>query len=37
MADLVARPIALNTMRPGQPNRAFETLSPKLRVTKVFP
>lgn len=37
MADLVARPIALNTMRPGQPNRAYETLSPKIWKMKVFP
>lgn len=37
MADLVARPIALNTMRPNQPNRAFETLSPKISKIKVFP
>lgn len=30
-ADLVARPIGLRVLRPGQPNRAFEILAPKLR------
>ncbi len=30
-ADLVARPIGLHVLRPGQPNRAFDTLEPHLR------
>lgn len=29
LADLVARPIGLNTLRPGQANRAFEVLKEK--------
>lgn len=29
LADLVARPIGINYLRPEQPNRAFETLRPK--------
>lgn len=29
LADLVARPIGLKTLRPGQENRAFESLQPK--------
>ncbi|TDP32129.1 uncharacterized protein DUF3800 [Idiomarina aquatica] len=29
LADLVARPIRLKTLRPGQENRAFESLQPK--------
>ncbi len=39
VADLLARPIGLNHLRPGQPNRAFETLSPKIigQKPKVFP
>ena len=37
MADLVARPIALQTLRPDQPNRAFDALRPKLRYNKEFP
>ena len=37
LADLVARPIALNCLRPGQPNRAFEVIEPKLSELKVFP
>lgn len=37
LADLVARPIALNTLRPKQANRAFEILAPKLYETKQFP
>ncbi|RYZ73588.1 MAG: DUF3800 domain-containing protein [Proteobacteria bacterium] len=37
MADLVARPIALKTMRPRQQNRAYDLIRPKLRYTKVFP
>jgi hypothetical protein len=30
IADLTARPIALSILRPGQPNRAFDLLEPKL-------
>ncbi|MEW6302737.1 MAG: DUF3800 domain-containing protein [Verrucomicrobiota bacterium] len=30
LADMVARPVALSVLRPGQPNRAFEILKPKL-------
>ena len=30
LADLVARPCGLRTLRPAQPNRAFEVLIPKL-------
>lgn len=30
-ADLVARPIGLRVLRPGQPNRAFDLLAPHLR------
>ncbi|WP_258133256.1 DUF3800 domain-containing protein [Microbacterium sp. MYb64] len=37
LADLVARPIALRTLRPDQPNRAYELIEPKLRYEKVFP
>ncbi|MGE3972472.1 MAG: DUF3800 domain-containing protein [Porticoccaceae bacterium] len=29
LADLVARPVGLNILRPGQANRAFESLKPK--------
>jgi hypothetical protein len=29
LADMVARPVALSFLRPGQPNRAFEVLRPK--------
>lgn len=37
LADLVARPIALKQLRPDQPNRAYETIKPKLVKCKVFP
>lgn len=37
LADLVARPIALRTLRPMQPNRAFEILAPKIYEKKQFP
>lgn len=37
LADLTARPIALKTLRPNQPNRAFEIIEPKLFQKKVFP
>jgi len=30
LADMVARPVALSVLRPGQPNRAFDILRPKL-------
>jgi len=31
LADLTARPIALHCLRPGQPNRAFDVIEPKIR------
>lgn len=37
LADLTARPIALSQLRPGQPNRAFDIIRPKLRGLKCFP
>jgi hypothetical protein len=37
LADLAARPIGLNVLRPNQLNRAFEVLRPKIRALKVFP
>lgn len=37
LADLVARPIALHALRPGQTNRAFDLIEPKIRHAKVFP
>ncbi|MBX3496884.1 MAG: DUF3800 domain-containing protein [Parvibaculum sp.] len=37
LADLTARPIALSRLRPGQPNRAFEIIEPKLGGLKCFP
>lgn len=39
LADLTARPIALSTLRPGQPNRAFDIISPKIPAggLKCFP
>lgn len=30
LADLIVRPIAMNTIRPGQRNRAYEVIEPKL-------
>ena len=30
-ADLTARPIALRSLRPNQPNRAFDIIEPKIR------
>ena len=30
LADLVARPIGLSVLKPGQPNRAFDAIKPKL-------
>jgi len=29
LADLVARPIGMSVLKPGQPNRAFEAVKPK--------
>jgi len=37
IADLLVRPIGLHNLRPGQPNRAFEIIAPKLCSLKVFP
>lgn len=37
LADLTARPIALKTLRPGQSNRAFERIRPKIVDRKEFP
>lgn len=37
LADLTARPIALSQLRPGQPNRAFDIIHPKLGGLKCFP
>lgn len=47
LADLIARPIGLSVMRPGQPNRAYDIIEPKIRTSpsgrrpgwgfKVFP
>ena len=37
LADLMARPIAQNYLRPEQPNRAFETVKAKLKGLKCFP
>ena len=31
LADLTARPIALNYLRPGQSNQAFDVIQPKIR------
>ncbi len=36
LADLVARPIGTKTLRPDQPNRAFDVLESKL-IRKIFP
>ena len=30
LADLIARPIGLHVLRPGQPDRAYDLLAPKL-------
>lgn len=35
LADLIARPIGLHHLRPGQPNRAFEIIRSKLRCSPV--
>ena len=39
LADLMARPIGLKALRPGQENRAFEVIQPKLKFggMKTFP
>lgn len=37
LADLVARPLALRHLRPGQPNRTLQVLDGKLLNFKVFP
>jgi hypothetical protein len=37
LSDLTARPIALRYLRPEQGNRAYETISSKLRGVKSFP
>ena len=37
LSDLIARPIALQTMRPNQPNRAFEIVRNRIWDLKVFP
>ena len=37
LADLVARPIGLHALHPEQPNRAFESLKPKITLLKTFP
>ena len=37
LADLMARPTALHTLRPEQTNRAYEIIEPKLAALKNFP
>jgi hypothetical protein len=37
IADLVARPLALNYLRPDQSNRAYEIIRSKRPITKRFP
>lgn len=37
LADLTARPIALKTLRPTQPNRAYDIIETKMGQIKVFP
>jgi Protein of unknown function (DUF3800) len=37
IADLIARPIGLQTLRPDQPNRAYDTIQTKVFNRKVFP
>ncbi len=37
LADLIARPIALSCLRPDQPNRAFDLISPELGGLKHSP
>ncbi len=37
LADLVARPLGLRSLRPLQANRAFDVMRPKLKLLKEFP
>jgi hypothetical protein len=37
IADLAARPVGLQVLRPGQPNRAYDVVGPKVRAMKTFP
>lgn len=37
LADLTARPIGINYLRPNQSNRAYEIVQSKIRATKIFP
>ena len=37
IADLIARPIGLNSLRPDQFNRAWETIKDKMLAKKIFP
>lgn len=39
LADLIARPVGLSVLRPGQPNRAFDVVKAKIRpgMLKCFP
>lgn len=37
LADLVARPLGLRSLRPLQGNRAFDVMRPKLKLLKAFP
>ena len=37
LADLIVRPIALQVLRPGQNNRAYEIIRPKLEGIRHFP
>lgn len=37
LSDLIARPLALKTIRPDQPNRAFDIVSDRIASLKVFP
>ncbi len=37
IADLTARPIGLNYLRPKQKNRAYEIIDEKIEYCKVFP
>lgn len=37
VADLIARPIGVHTLRPDQPNRAYQIIEPKILARKIFP
>ncbi|WP_333473792.1 DUF3800 domain-containing protein [Sphingomonas radiodurans] len=37
LADLIARPLALRAIKPGQPNRAFDIVADRIWDFKVFP